>query len=221
MKYSLTRPTPRNMRYAQCQLCGFRQHIKDLKKVMDKHNRHYGMLICRSHKDNTNPQDIPYKKKEKLVGYIDKINPVSYTYVTNENDDRLPGKPTNGFTVSDPLSGEITLRWDAPTDNGSSPINGYAIKYSNPQRIHYEVLITNTNSSVPYYKDIDSDPDDFISYRVAAINGFGQGEYSDEFYWPIDMFASTLLNGSSYLATKNLDNTYSYVVTDTGDYILL
>lgn len=220
MKYSISRSTPRNMRYAQCQLCGFKQHVKDLVKISDRYNRYYGMLVCRNHNIKTNPQVIPFKGKEKLVGYLDKINPVRYTFATNPNDDRVPSAPSNGVVTIDPLDNKIVLRWQAPRDNGSSPVQGYAIKYSIMQRAHYQELIADTGSAAEYYKLETAPASENISYSVAAINGFGVGEYSDHFYYGQDIYANSLLHGSHYLVNHSPENTYDYVVV-AGFYVLL
>lgn len=217
MKYSLTHATPRNMRYACCQVCGFRYHIKDLTKVKDKWNRQYGLIVCKRDLEKANPQDRPKVVKEKLVGHTDLMNPEpETTYITNPLDDRVPGKPSNGAATTDTLDGSIVLRWDAPMNQGSSSITGYFIRYSIPQRFNYLTLTSNSLTNVPYYKDVLNASSVHVSYQVAAINGYGQGEFSDEFYYPTDDYADILIHGLIYLVTGDFD----YITTGDGAPIL-
>lgn len=207
-----------NNRPIQCQVCGFKRKLNEVFLVSDKYNKYHGKLICRDHYNKTNPQIIQSKIKEKLIANKNKINPVSYTPYTNPNDDRLPGKPTNGRTATDPNDGHIILYWDAPGDNGSSAIKGYRIRYSNPQRIHYAVLTEDSLTGVPYFKDTVNINTDSVSYTVAAINGFGIGPESDEFYYPKDEYNTVLIHGEQYLAYLGTDGYYRLVTVD-GQFV--
>lgn len=218
MRYPVTRATPRNMRYALCDICGFKYHIKDLIKVSNKNNRKYGLLLCkRDYESNKpNPQDKPKIVKERLLAYPDKMRPESEDtqYITNPLDDRAPGKPFAGEIYTDPLDGELTLVWGAPLDQGSSPITGYYIEYSVPRDYLYFVLTANSGTNVPYFKDTLHAATDYISYRVAAINGFGQGPMSDAFYWPV--WESSRVPDGDWVLTGNAD----YIITGVGNIIL-
>jgi len=221
MKYSVSKSTPRNMRYAICDICGFRKHIKEMTKVTDIYNKNYGLLICDRHLQHskTNPQQKPKVINEVLVKNLDKMRPepLNDIYIINDNDDRLPSKPSNPRVRSDPLDGYVTLYWDAPQDQGSSPITGYIVERAIPQDVAYATLEANTETSIPSYIDTTlSDPGISATYRVAAINGFGQGPYSDEFYWPTQL--NLLPSEYRYLVTSD---TSLILQTGDGAYIIV
>lgn len=181
MKYSVTRGTPRDMRYAFCDVCKFKYHIKDLTKVVDKYSRQYGLLVCKKDLDKTNPQLRPLKITEKIVENVEIMRPrMPIIFSVNPNDDRLPGKPTDGQANGGPFGTGASLNWMAPLDQGSSVIIGYIISRSAPTGITY---ITTTTGITSYF-DEDAVVTSFYTYSVAAYNSFGTGPYSDEFYWP-------------------------------------
>ncbi len=175
----------RNNRWVICDICGFKFHSKDTVKVTDKYNRHYGLVVCKNDVDKTNAQDRPFTFRETIVTSTDKIRPrQEATYLLNEYDDRLPGAPTNGQAMVDPIANYINLYWDAPLDNGSSAIIGYTVKRATPQLSTHTTIVAQTDSSAAYYQDVTGDVSTFYSYQVAAINTFGTGDYSVPFYWP-------------------------------------
>lgn len=181
MRYS------RDLRYVICDICGFKYHIKDATKVTDQYSRHNGLIVCKKDLDTVNPQARPFTFSETILASPETVRPrVAESYVTNENDDRVPGKPTNGLARANPYTDTIDLFWDAPTDNGSSGITGYRVQYAAPQGGSYIDLIVDTNTSSAYYNDTTLDLVTEYSFRIAAINTFGTGAYSDEFFWPFD-----------------------------------
>lgn len=176
----------RSDRWGICDVCGFKYHVRDLiGPIEDRYNRHYGLVVCRKDRDPTNQQDIPYKYKETIVSDLKKIRTrPSAVYIVNPNDNRAPSAPQNGLTVLDSLSSTINLYWDGPSDTGSSGIIGYRVQVANPQFANYVDLSTNTGINTTFYQDSTTPLTNFVSYRVAAINSFGQGPYSVEFFWP-------------------------------------
>lgn len=185
MKYALINPPPRNERYVICDVCGFKFHRKDTIEVNDIYNRHYGLIVCKSDYDKTNAQDRPFSVDENILTATEYVRDRSTdTFVTNENDDRAPGKPTSGICYPNTLYSYIDLYWDAPGDNGSSPIIGYIVQRASPQQGAYTALSDNTETSAAYYSDTTANISSEYSFKVAAINSFGIGPYSDEFFWP-------------------------------------
>ncbi len=188
MRYTPLRPPSRDNRYVICDVCGFKFHMKDTVKINDRYNRLNGLIVCRSDADKTNAQERPFNMgNENILASPTYVRPrQSLTYIANENDDRLPGPPTNGQALANPFYSYIDLYWDAPTDNGSSPIIGYKIQRAAPQLGPYDTIVTDTETSSTYYSDTSADISILYSFRVAAINGFGIGPYSVEFFWPSD-----------------------------------
>ncbi len=176
----------RSDRKITCDVCGHTYRVSDVQKITDKYNRHFGLVVCKYDKDPTNAHDIPYKYSEIFLTAEDMVRPrPDRMYVTNEHDDRLPSKPLYGDAIKDPLQSYIYLTWEGPYDSGSSGIIGYKVQRASPQFTSYDTIIENTNESGTFYLDTTASLTAEYSYRVAAINSFGTGPYSDEFGWPI------------------------------------
>jgi hypothetical protein len=214
-KFSITNPK-RNNRRVICDVCGFEYSVKDVTKVTDSYNRRYGLVVCKNCRDKANPQDRPFTVNEVILTNTSIVRPEqSPVYVTNENDDRLPGKPTQGLARIDPLEDVITLYWQPPGDQGSSLITGYVIKRADPQLATYTTIEDDTATSVCYYKDSTGVIEIEYSYTVAAINGFGTGPTSDPIYWPVirvawddieyivDGDGNVIMGGDGYLLRSN------------------
>lgn len=201
MKYS------RSDRWVICDVCGFKYHAKDVIKINDRYNRHFGLVVCKNDADPTNQQDVPYKYKETIVSDIHKIRPrPDLQFVVNPNDNRLPSAPSNGFARPSTLSNTIDLFWDGPSDSGSSGIITYTIKRASPQLGIETTLISSNNST--YYNDTAADSSGVYSYTLAATNGFGTGPYSAPFFYPSQQVQSDIIyigvnNGTSVLATSD------------------
>lgn len=214
MKYPVTRGTPSGERWGICYKCGFKYHVRDLYKIKDPYNRDFGKVVCKKHILKTNPQVRPFVVKEELLANPYIVAPrVDAGYYSNEADDRVPGKPLNGKAVMDGLNDLISLHWDAPLDQGSSPITGYIIKQSIPQTLSYDtILSSNTRTSTPYFLDEVSDPSVSCSYIIAAINDFGTGIFSDDIFFP-ERENYEILAGNSYLMTEPV---HDFLITEDG-----
>ncbi len=188
MRYIPKHPPSRDMRHVICDVCGFKFHMKDTVKINDKYNRLYGLIVCKADADRTNAQDRPFNlNNETIIANPTYVRPrQDLTYIANSQDDRVPGAPTNGQALSNPFYSYIDLYWDAPTDNGSSPITGYIVQRAEPQLSTYVTVVSDTETSSTYYSDTSADIATSYSFRVAAINGFGTGAYSPDFFWPSD-----------------------------------
>lgn len=211
-RFSKIRSDP-SLRYAICDKCHFKFHIKDLKLVDDAYNRLNGLLVCKSCYSPTNPQDTPITLKEKLVTNVKKMRPRQPAVSEiNPLDDRVPSKVGHGLARKNPLADAIDLYWAPPHDVGSSSIIGYKILVSVPQFIYYEVLVENTNYPAPYFLDTVTPLTANATYRIAAYNFFGMGEYSDEIYWPYKVVDGINI-GERYLMSEPQK---LYVVTGDG-----
>jgi secreted trypsin-like serine protease len=98
-----------------------------------------------------------------------------------------PGAPT-GVSASVVSEGRFALQWNAPADDGGSPITGYRIEESYDGADWYDLGVTDTaDTSVDI---IDVEPGSY-RYRVAAINSEGQSAFSQPSA-PVTMGAATV-----------------------------
>ena len=211
MAISLLRKN-RSDRRVICDVCGQAYHVKDIIKVSDKANRHYGLLVCKFDNDPTNEHDRPFSVTEDILVSPDMVRdrPAQVT-ATNLYDDRVPGKPRNGSAGQDTLQSYIMNRWDGPIDCGSSGIIGYIVQRASPQGGFFETLVANTGYSSGWYLDLTGSlTADSYEYRCAAINSYGTGSYSNSWYYP-SLDETTELY--QYLAMSQSD----FVITTSDD----
>ncbi|MEM2785419.1 MAG: fibronectin type III domain-containing protein [Candidatus Nitrosotenuis sp.] len=83
----------------------------------------------------------------------------------------IPSAPT-GLTVTAVSSSSLKLSWNAPSDNGGSPVIGYQIQRNGT------ILVVNTGNNQTMYLDTGLLPQHQQTYRVAAWNGVGLGAFS-------------------------------------------
>ena len=100
--------------------------------------------------------------------------------VTNltEGGTETPGPPrmltadANGFT-------EIELDWRAPLDEGDDEVTGYRIEVSANEGDTWSALVRDTDDTRTAYTHTGLSAGTTRHYRVAAINSFGEGAYSN------------------------------------------
>jgi len=87
----------------------------------------------------------------------------------------VPSAPQN--LVARGGDGYVVLTWEAPADDGGSPIIGYKIyRGTSPGE---EVLLTTVGNETTY-NDTGVTNGQTYYYRVSAVNGIGEGELSEE-----------------------------------------
>jgi secreted trypsin-like serine protease len=97
-----------------------------------------------------------------------------------------PGAPT-GVSAAVVGEGRFALQWNAPADDGGSPITGYRIEESYDGADWYDLGVTDTaDTSIDI---VDVGPGSY-RYRVAAINSAGQSAFSQPSA-PVTMGAAT------------------------------
>ena len=89
-----------------------------------------------------------------------------------------PQPPTN-LSATAVSSSQINLSWNAPSNNGGSPITGYKINRSDDGGTTWITLVQNTQSTGTTYSDTGLSPSTTHSYRVFAINGVGTSPSSN------------------------------------------
>ena len=91
------------------------------------------------------------------------------------------GAPRAPTSLSAVASGEsqIRLSWAPPSDDGGARIIGYRIDVSTTRGSSWTVLNGNTGSITTAYTHSNLPPGSTRTYRVAAINSQGTGQYSN------------------------------------------
>ncbi len=170
-----------------CDICHGEFYQKDTTLVTDKYNLQYGKLVCFADLDEINEQVLPNYHTDQPTPNPELLRPErAFRFAVNENDDRLPSAPLHPLARANSVTNTIDLLWQGPDDNGSSAIIGYKIVRAFPQLSDYSTLVSDTGTGSPYYNDITSEFTVPSSYKVAALNSFGTGAYSVDFYWPVN-----------------------------------
>jgi len=204
----------RSDRRVICDICGQAYRLADVTKVTDKNNNQFGMIVCSFDRDPTNPQDIPFTVKDVILSSPKMVRDRGeITFDTNAYDDRVPSAPKNGFAQQDSLSGSIINRWDGPSNTGSSGVIGYSLLRASPRAGGYDSLVANTGNGSGFAIDPTGVLTGDYSYKVAAINSFGTGAYSEEWFFP----ASPQPPTNKYIVTSQDEDA---ITTGSGDYIL-
>ena len=89
----------------------------------------------------------------------------------------VPSPPT-GLTATAQLL-KINLNWNAPSDNGGTPITGYMIERSTDNGSTWSTIVSNTGNVGTTYLDTNVLPLTTYTYRVSAINDIGTGNPSN------------------------------------------
>ncbi|MDE2793275.1 MAG: fibronectin type III domain-containing protein, partial [Gemmatimonadota bacterium] len=104
-------------------------------------------------------------------------NGAASTITAKTDAGRVPGPPRNLVATPDGDSA-IDLSWDPPADSGSSAVVEYAIDVSSDNGQTFDQL-ADISGSKTTYKATGLDPGTTRHYRVAALNSFGYGPWSD------------------------------------------
>lgn len=202
--------------YVICDVCGGKFRRKDTQLVRDKYNFQNGLVVCKKDLDRINEQVLPNKIKESVISAPETLQTEKADqFAAQLIDDRLPGAPRLPFTQVNPINDTIDLFWQGPEDNGSSPISGYKIQQTTPQGAPFITLESSTGTNATYYQDLVSNVNLIYAYRVAAINSFGTGAYSEEFYWPTPNREQL---ASNYIVTSD---TMLVITTGSGLYFVI
>ena len=92
-------------------------------------------------------------------------------------DATVPGVPRrlNAEAVG---TSQITLSWQAPSDDGGARITGYRIEVSDDRGRSWEDLVGNTRTTATDYTHSGLEPASTRHYRVSAVNRIGVGDAS-------------------------------------------
>ncbi len=87
-------------------------------------------------------------------------------------------QPPTGLGATADSSSQITLNWNAPSNNGGSPITGYKIERSTNGGSTWSNIMSNTGSTTTF-SDTGLTSSTTYTYRVSAINSVGTGSPSN------------------------------------------
>ena len=201
--------------YVICDVCGRKIRRKDTVVVKDQYNFQNNLVVCKWDVDKTNPQNKPFRIKEKLVTKPEYLrSEPSDTYAVPTTDNRTPSAPRKLVAKGSTLGSTVELFWQGPIDTGSSRITGYKIERAEPQLGNYDVITSNSGSSNNYYNDTSATVSSEYTYRIYAINGAGTGAVSEVAYYPHIRVQSSY----TYLGVSQNGNVLK---TGQGDNILL
>ena len=105
------------------------------------------------------------------VSAVNEIGEGIASSVISVEADSLPSAPTH--LEAEAGDATVTLSWNAPTDNGGSPIIGYVIYRGTTEGAVSTVLVTLGN--VTAYTDDDVINGQTYWYKISAVNAVGQG----------------------------------------------
>lgn len=194
-----------------CSVCQGKYYRKDTVLVKDRYNPQNGRIVCKWDLDQVNPQSYPNKwiKELPVPNPQHLTGPARISWEIEPTDNRVPTAPLVPVAKASQDGQGVELTWFAPENQGSSDIQAYRIQRADPQLSTYYDVSVNNGSPIEYYQDTTAIQSTFYSYRIAAINKFGQGPYSIDFFYPYniiplsDIDYLTLSQDGSTLTTSN------------------
>ncbi|MDE2796519.1 MAG: fibronectin type III domain-containing protein [Gemmatimonadota bacterium] len=117
-----------------------------------------------------------YYYRVRAINAVGESEPSNVASATTEAG--VPGAPTDLEADADGPT-EVELDWEAPADDGGSPVTGYRIEYSTDGD-DWDDLEEDTESTSTRYVHRGASPGTRYHYRVRAINAAGESEPSNE-----------------------------------------
>lgn len=196
--------------YLICDSCGAKVRQKDTILVNDKYSLQNGLVICRTHLNETEYGMRPINTSETITSAPKYVRSESSdVFISNPNDDTVPTAPRNVRPQASTIGSYVDIYWEGPESIGSSAIASYTIYRSEPQMGTATSIVT--ASPITYYRDTDANISAEYSYTVAATNGYGTGPQSEPGYYPTIRVPPSV----EYLVDEN-DN---YITDENGNYI--
>lgn len=178
--------------YAICDLCGKKCRRSEVKRITDKYNLNYGLVLCpKDAAEKTNAQNYPgFPWRESVLDpkLIRPEVPAVYNTAINIDDVRDgTSSESVGTTGSAPLNvyiasksaSEVRLQWFAPNSLGNRHFLGWAVKRESPIGGGFSDLTTNSGSVDMGYTDSTVSSSTEYNYKVAVVTTAGTGTFSD------------------------------------------
>lgn len=112
-----------------------------------------------------------YTYRVSAINSVGTSSPSNTASATTDIQTSVPQPPT-GLTATSVSSSTINLSWNAPGNDGGSPITGYKIERSTNGG-SWSVIVSNTGGQSTTYSNSGLLPLMTYSYRVSAINSVG------------------------------------------------
>jgi YVTN family beta-propeller protein len=116
-----------------------------------------------------------YTYRVSAINQIGTSQPSNTASATTFNT--IPSQPTGLKATAQVL--RINLNWNAPSDNGGTPITGYMIERSTDNGNTWSTLVSNTGNAGTTYSDTNVQLLTAYTYHVSAINNIGTGNPSN------------------------------------------
>jgi len=141
----------------------------------------WSSVVTNTGNTNTTYSDTGLTHSTTYTYRVSAINSVGTSSPSNTASsttfNTVPSQPT-GLKASAQLL-QINLSWNAPSDNGGTPITGYMIERSTNNGSTWSTIVSNTGSTGTTYSDKNVLPLTTYTYRVSAINNIGVGNPSN------------------------------------------
>jgi len=115
-----------------------------------------------------NPYDSVPSYFGNEVAYLD----------TGSSTSTAPQSPTN-LSAAAVSQSQINISWNAPANNGGSPILGYKVQRSLDGGSTWNTIVSNTGSTASIYSNTGLASNTAYTYRVSAINAIGTSSPSN------------------------------------------
>jgi len=119
-----------------------------------------------------------YTYRVSTINSVGTSSPSSISSATT-NTQLFPPQPPTNLSATAVSSSQINLSWNAPSNNGGSPITGYKINRSDDGGTTWITLVQNTQNTGTTYSDTGLSPSTTYTYRVSAINSIGTSSTSN------------------------------------------
>uniref|UniRef100_A0A915Q578 non-specific serine/threonine protein kinase n=1 Tax=Setaria digitata TaxID=48799 RepID=A0A915Q578_9BILA len=122
-----------------------------------------------------------YKFRVKAVNDIGQSEPLTSEAIVAKDPYTVPEKPRN-MKATDINKDSLTLQWEAPENNGGSPVEKYVVERRNKSRKEWtEIGTVPSSEEKSVFKLVDDTvvEGDEYHYRVRAINKAGPGDPCD------------------------------------------
>ena len=138
----------------------------------------WNVLVSNTGNTGTTYSNVGLAASTSYTYRVSAINSVgtsapSGTASTTTNVALTVSQPPTNLSATAVSSSQINLSWNAPSNNGGSPITGYKINRSDDGGTSWIILVQNTQNTGTTYSDTGLSPSTTHFYRVFAINSVG------------------------------------------------
>lgn len=162
--------------YILCDVCGWKVRAKDAVLIKDKYNLLNNCLVCLKCDEKANPQTYIRPFYDRQIDNPEFIRgEAADEYQTDPTSTDVPGQAQQ-LRI---LTPDVSLEWLGPL-NGSEGGNiiGYIIQRKTDAG-SFATIVANTDGPATYWVDDTVVTGHTYTYKVAALNTNGAGDYSN------------------------------------------